>query len=472
MDRSATAHIPGTLTTRLDYVFGAVTCLFILIVSIAGIAFGKYPYPELGGVIAAYGTAVLMLDFSTALVLIGQSNLRGSLAVSFLAGAYLFSGITGFAFVLTLKGVFSTEMLLGAGPQTASWIWTCWHLGLPLFASLSLFASKVSPSSSRRLGAILLGPVAAVTVIMFSVFAEPRLPPIVLNGDYHALIFGPFGFTVVGGSFLVVLVAAIRTQGQTTIELGLILALLANALDILVTLSGATRFSLGWYLAKVESFMASGLVLAFMLADLFRMSQRLAEANGKLAELSISDPLTGLSNRRKLDESLLSEWKRTRRYARPIALMMIDVDQFKKYNDLYGHPAGDECLRKIAGILRSAARRDSDICARYGGEEFCIVLSETEAAEAQNIGEIVRRGVEALRIPHEGVPTGCVTISVGVAVAVPGADNGADELLQLADKALYHAKENGRNRVLGAVGDPDFDRCPLHDDAAQCQCVR
>ncbi|HEU4845872.1 MAG TPA: diguanylate cyclase [Burkholderiaceae bacterium] len=180
---------------------------------------------------------------------------------------------------------------------------------------------------------------------------------------------------------------------------------------------------------------------------------QLEEANARLVALSATDGLTGLANRRHFDDVLRNEWARARRAGQPLAVVMIDVDYFKSYNDRYGHQRGDDCLIRVAQALRSGARRASDLVARYGGEEFAIVLANAGAAEAMQVGETLRAAIEQLAIAHEAAPAASVTISVGVAVAegaiAEGAGAGdADALLRLADAALYRAKHAGRNRVL------------------------
>jgi diguanylate cyclase (GGDEF)-like protein len=175
---------------------------------------------------------------------------------------------------------------------------------------------------------------------------------------------------------------------------------------------------------------------------------QLEDANRKLVMLSVTDGLTGLANRRHFDETLISEWARAKRTRQPMAVIMIDVDHFKNYNDCYGHQAGDECLKSIAGVLRERAQRAGDLVARYGGEEFSVVLPNTEAAGAQRLAAMMRQSVELLDIAHEQSAAGKVTISVGVAVQAFDCDTDAECLLRAADKALYLAKHGGRNRVV------------------------
>ncbi|MGJ7917142.1 diguanylate cyclase domain-containing protein [Massilia sp. LXY-6] len=180
---------------------------------------------------------------------------------------------------------------------------------------------------------------------------------------------------------------------------------------------------------------------------------QLEDANRKLATLSITDGLTGLVNRRHFDEVLGTECARAARLGQPLAVIMLDVDYFKKFNDRYGHQAGDACLIRVAQSLAAGMRRSGDLTARYGGEEFSIVLPNSGADEARHIGEALRRAIEDLHIVHAGAASGQVTISVGIAVLAARQAGDPDALMRLADNALYRAKEAGRNCVV-LSGDP------------------
>ena len=174
----------------------------------------------------------------------------------------------------------------------------------------------------------------------------------------------------------------------------------------------------------------------------------LEAANHKLAAMSTTDGLTGIANRRRFDEALAEEWRRVMRSGDYLTLAMVDVDWFKKYNDRYGHQSGDECLRQVAGVLESAARRAGDFVARYGGEEFALIACGTTPDCSPGLAHAIRAAVEQLQLPHAGSPFLVITVSIGVACRVPTADQTPDALLQEADAALYRAKAEGRNRVV------------------------
>ncbi len=185
--------------------------------------------------------------------------------------------------------------------------------------------------------------------------------------------------------------------------------------------------------------------------ELGQLAEQLRKANEQLRQLSFQDGLTGLYNRRYFDDFLAREFKRALRNQTSLALIMIDIDFFKSYNDRFGHQKGDECLRRIAATFALVIHRSHDLIARYGGEEFAVVLPETDIQGAMAVAENLRRRVEQLNLSHPGSPYGVVTISEGVAAAVPQAGDQAEKLLEAADAALYHAKRAGRNRVSRAV---------------------
>lgn len=176
----------------------------------------------------------------------------------------------------------------------------------------------------------------------------------------------------------------------------------------------------------------------------------LKRAQFALEQLTLQDPLTGLGNRRYLEQFIGREWRLQARHRHQVALIMADIDHFKAYNDRYGHQQGDVCLRQVAQTLQSHFRRPGDLPARYGGEEFAVVLLETDLPEALRLAEDTRREIFELGLPHEASPVApVVTISMGVATA-PAHLYGYPELLRRADQALYQAKRNGRNRVEAA----------------------
>jgi diguanylate cyclase (GGDEF)-like protein len=164
-----------------------------------------------------------------------------------------------------------------------------------------------------------------------------------------------------------------------------------------------------------------------------------------LEQLATRDGLTGLANRRCFDDTLHAEWSRALRQQQPLSLLMVDVDNFKAYNDAHGHLGGDECLKRIARAVASEMRAN-DLVARYGGEEFAVILPNQSLKGAAIVAERIRARVEMLQLPSTA-PSRQVTVSIGAATAIAGPDNHASELVAIADAALYRAKHMGRNRI-------------------------
>ncbi len=176
-------------------------------------------------------------------------------------------------------------------------------------------------------------------------------------------------------------------------------------------------------------------------------TQALEEANRKLETLSNLDGLTGIANRRRFDHMLTQEWDRGQRAGTPLALIMIDVDLFKAFNDHYGHVAGDACLQALAKAIAKAARRAGETVARYGGEEFVVLMPNTSEDEALEVARHIQQDIWLLALPHSGSPHSIVSVSLGVTSLVPLREQIAENLVLQADAALYRAKKSGRNRL-------------------------
>lgn len=186
-----------------------------------------------------------------------------------------------------------------------------------------------------------------------------------------------------------------------------------------------------------------------MRGKLLDVSKELAAANQRLEGLANQDALTGMANRRAFDALIDREVAHAIRTREPLSIALCDVDHFKAYNDRYGHPAGDECLRRVGGAIMRSCRRATDFAARYGGEEFVLLLPGTPPEGALQVVEKARRELAALALPHEGSSTAqLVTLSAGIATYTPERDKGAAGLIARADEALYRAKNTGRDRIV------------------------
>jgi diguanylate cyclase (GGDEF)-like protein len=209
-----------------------------------------------------------------------------------------------------------------------------------------------------------------------------------------------------------------------------------------------------WVLAVAALVLA---VLTWIARRFYRLNWRLRqqlEENRRLQDellaLTITDPLTGLHNRRHFDVVCAAEWERARRDRRPLAVLFIDVDHFKSYNDRHGHRAGDNCLAAVGRAIRQSLQRATDVAARYGGDEFVVLLPDTDNGGALDVARRVLAAIRALDIRHHALPAGHVTPSIGVAQLVPGVGDTSQELLERADRALYAAKQAGRGLIMAA----------------------
>jgi diguanylate cyclase (GGDEF)-like protein len=237
----------------------------------------------------------------------------------------------------------------------------------------------------------------------------------------------------------------------------LFLGLLFRAVIVVAAALMAAFVGIGWYLGVPSDHLifASCVVFATTLMSVLsalRM-ERLLRANfienRLLNDIAERDGLTGLYNRRMFDNLTSRLWLQAQRNQEPLQIILVDIDHFKAYNDLYGHQAGDTCIRRVASIIARAAKRPFDFCARYGGEEFALVLYAPSGTEPTALPEQIRRDTMALAISHahaEAAPV--LTVSIGSATAQPDTKRSLAGLIQTADEALYRAKQLGRNRVL------------------------
>jgi diguanylate cyclase (GGDEF)-like protein len=326
-----------------------------------------------------------------------------------------------------------------------------------------VYAWKLSPTHSLKVRlALCLALAGAVVALAIVALVVTRADPgsgtsnaggwqlqreILMIGLLAAAGFGILGWFLAGsiaGPLLGIAEAARRIeQGERNV-----LIPAGNGSDELGTLARSLN-------SLVDSLTTRERELQRLAASLEqRVVERTAElsqANTMLEELSTTDGLTKVANRRHFDMVLDREWRLAARYELPLAVIMIDIDHFKGYNDSYGHQQGDECLRRVAAALSGSVTRAGDLVARYGGEEFAVILSHMAQDEAVAVAEKLRTSVEALRIAHRASSAGDhVTISLGVASMIPGRDEQGSALLVRADRALYAAKEGGRNRVAAA----------------------
>ncbi len=297
--------------------------------------------------------------------------------------------------------------------------------------------------------------------------AQPRNAEhrnLVLDGAFAAFWLPAIGFNLLPSALTLTMVTmdVIAVGGAALLWRGLLAQVAGVAVGCLVV---GLRVELDATLPTVVACLpvlvtyplTVGLVMYRLSRRLAERSREMRELNARLQALSHTDALTGVGNRRLFDQRLNEEWQRARRHGWCVALVMIDVDHFKRFNDRHGHQHGDACLRLVAQALQGCARRASDLVARYGGEEFVLILPHTSLVDATLVAQRCLEAVDTAAIVHGDSPVGPhVSISIGVASVrlAMTSDGDVDRLVRAADQALYRAKEGGRRRVELAVDVP------------------
>jgi diguanylate cyclase (GGDEF)-like protein len=460
---------------RSDY---GLACAVIVVSSFAFMAlapFAKTPLAPSPAFMPIYQAALVINDSITFVFLIGQARIAQSKAISLLAAGYLFTALMTVAHTLTFPGLFSPTGLLNAGPQTTAWLYMFWHGGFPLFVigyALSGGSQQTLVTDGRNGRAAVLAAVAAcglaLAATLLATWGHNGLFEI-MDGNRQTPNLRYVVWSVWALN-LIALAVLLRRKPYSLLDLWLIVVMFAWLFDIgLSAALNAGRFDLGFYAGRIYGFMAASFVLIVLLlehAELYLQYAKLRASDrakaAALQRLSTVDALTGIANRRAFDEALDEEWRRMMRHRTALSLLLIDVDYFKRFNDSYGHVAGDGCLRAVAQAIGKKARRAGELAARYGGEEFAVLLPQTSRDDAVRLAELMCKVVREQAVPHQASEVSpFVTISIGVAcianppetaatlsrdaVSVP--PPGATILIEAADQALYRAKTGGRNRV-------------------------
>lgn len=436
------------------------------LVFVAAAPLAKLPLAQVPAFIPAYVSSLVLCDLITAVLLFGQFSVLRSTGLLVLAGGYLFSASITLAYALIFPGLFWSPEASGAGPQTSSAMYMFWHSGFPLFViayawlkgkkrNEAIALADQTTGSGFTISAVVGGVLAVVLgCTLFALQGQALIPTFIDGNQTTALGRGVLAAIWVLSA--VALLVLWRKKPHSVLDVWLLVVMCVWLCDIgLAAILNTGRYDLGWYVGRIYGLLAASFLLIVLLVEhgrqyarLVQVSVELNTANQALATLSRRDGLTGLFNRRFLDEYLDGQIALARRQKDVVALILLDVDHFKLYNDHYGHTGGDECLRQVAAALQACCQRPADMVARYGGEEFAVVLPDTDLDGALQVARAIREAVGNLKLAHATSPTAaCVSISAGVAVIPADAGMSALQLLASADQALYDAKNLGRNRV-------------------------
>ncbi len=410
---------------------------------------------------------MLVSNLLLASLLYGRGATENRAGTVQLGSAYLFVGTIFVPLMLSFPGGLIEGSVIGA-PASPVWLWAMWHAGFGLAVARYVF-TRWRGGPGLRVRHEVIGVLAVVAGLAALATAGVELLPALLSDGHtffpgsHPLI--PFGILAID---LLALLFIARLPAPGAEQTWLCVGMVAACVDVWLTSQGSGRFSLGWYASRLCSLATTLTVLIPLFHELNLLYRRASQANIVLAGLAHQDGLTGLANRRHFDEMLAAEWTRSFRANLPMALLLIDVDQFQQFNDRHGRAEGEQCLRRVAQLTRACTRRAGDLAARYGGEAFAVILPDTDLAGAGVVAALLRSELATLAIPHADSATGLLTLSVGIALTQARQTSPLD-LLHAAEAALCQAQAEGRDRaciapqqsVAGEAGDRVDERAKL-----------
>ena len=433
-----------------------------IIIFLAAAPFARLALAPVWAFIPAYETVIATNYLITAVLLFGYFRHAGSRDHYILACGFLLTGFLAIAHELSFPGLFAATAL-GERMQTTPWLYMFWHASLPIavivYAAMKDGEGLAPPRQWRPRHAVLVAIAAAIALTALIVTLTTFLPEIA-PADRDVTLMTVVVSDVLGLGLFALAILWLR-RPYFVLDLWVMVVVCASIFEVALSAAlNAGRFDLGFYIGCAYGLVASSVMIMALPLENGRLYERLKESAAELGRLATTDPLTGVANRRAFEKALDAEWRRAARRRIPLSLALIDIDYFKNYNDFYGHPAGDQCLKAVATALDNYTRRAGEMTARYGGEEFAVLLPHMEAGEARRLSERICDAVAALNIPHAKSGVGSVTVSVGVAtmsneiadaISAHGVAGplgiAATKLIEAADKALYAAKAMGRNRV-------------------------
>jgi diguanylate cyclase (GGDEF)-like protein len=463
-DDNLTPSGPGSSEIRLTQVGVFISLAFVLAV----IPFATTQLPQFVGFEPAYEGWSILCEAMMSVLLFSQFSIVKSRGLLTLACGCLVTALAAVARLLAVPGDFAPSGIFGAGSQSPVWFFMIWTASFPVSVIIYSFfkgpqglVGRPKAAASPINGGAHIGlAVAAVLGAMIALFVSigllaPSLPSMVDHGAFTP--FAKLCATGIVGLAMTALAVIWRRTPRTMLDGWLLMGLVMWLFDIALSgLLSRTQYDLAWYAGRAYGAVSAGLLLIMLSLEsanqyrqVFEMHNALVASNEVLHHLSLHDALTALPNRRYFDDHLGEQSAVMRRHRRSMAIVIFDVDDFKTFNDHFGHQAGDNCLSHIAQILKSCCRRPTDLAARYGGEEFAFILPETDLASAMRVAESAREAIEHLQIRQgEGAAWPHVTISGGVAVYDGRGDLSLETVIAAADEALFQAKSRGRNRII------------------------
>lgn len=437
----------GDSAARRPAVIAATAiCLVLLALALTFVSIGSTQGMAVPAFIPFAATNWAIADMLTSFLLLAQYYASKRTYLAVLAFGYAASGLLSGPYLLEFPGVLWTAQLSIADQQIPVYLWLAWHF---LFTGSILVATFIErdrkehePSrEAASLWVLISGTLAVTGLITFTIIQlKESLPVLLVNGRFQA----QWSMTVIPALLAMAVAAfgfiAAGWRRLSNLHLWLLVAVFADGLDLMLNMFSNGRFSYNWYLGKCETIFTAVIVLFMLMSDV-------ADMYRKLADIATMDPLTGLHNRRSFDNHLGFILTLLRRNPSHLAMLVIDIDHFKNFNDAFGHAVGDTILARVAAALTSVVTRPLDMVARWGGEEFVVILPDTEREGALTLADEARRIVESMQYVSAEGKVAAVTISIGIAYVSRGELPNSMDLFKTADASLYEAKANGRNRV-------------------------
>ena len=423
-----------------------------LVAPVIGVRLGP-SYPVFAIVIALSISAIVV----TAVLLWAQARVARSVPLSVLALGYALTAATMLPYMLFYRGLWpQMSRWFSADDQTSAWLYFEWHAIFVASSIAYFFVRKrfagvtLGNAEFKNLrGRLIWIGVATFVITVPELVWIDNLPNLAVNGKFTAL-FDALGGVIGIGALAAIVIGYLSNRFHALLDLWLSVACLSMFADITMTMF-SRQFAAGWYVSRLSILLAASAVLFVLLFQTANLYAQLAVTAERLQNESLTDVLTGLANRRRFDQYFAETIRELSRTQRPLALLMIDIDDFKAYNDTFGHQAGDECLRSIATILHANVGRARDLVARTGGEEMAVIMPDVDIAGALIVAERIRSAVANAAIPHgHGATHPVVTISIGLTATRDPAATNIDVMISAGDRALYRAKAEGRNRVVEA----------------------
>lgn len=395
----------------------------------------------------------------TAVLLWAQAQVTESVPLAVLAVGYQLTAAVMLPYMFFYRGLWpQLSGWISADTQSSPWLWVEWH-ALFIGSALAYYFARERKLAVRNAGTFkrlqrrLLWFGSALFVLTVPALVWIDGLPILTSGGGFTPLFSTISYALILAVVATMVYGFRTSRFRSVLDLWVGVACLSMFADI--TLQHYSRqFTAGWYASRVGILIAANAVLWVLLFQTAMIYAQLVVTAERLRNESLTDVLTGLSNRRAFDQRFVEMMRDCAREKRPVALLMIDVDNFKAYNDAFGHQVGDDCLRAIGAILMNNAARARDLVARFGGEELAVIMPGVDLAGAMVVAERMRAAVEAAAMTQGvGAAHPVVTISIGVTATRDPARTNVEDLISNADLALYKAKDAGRNRVV-ELGEP------------------